>query len=92
MRGKDTSCFKKKKKKEKKNPSASRLWLTRAICIAIMRKLRVLLQISSDRDDRRGGGGKNQKPKKSLGASNKTQKVPGLKFNAQNILCRISEP
>ena len=91
MRGKDTSCFKKKKKKEKKNPSASRLWLTRAICIAIMRKLMVLLQISSDRDDRRGGG-KNQKPKKSLGASNKTQKVPGLKFNAQNILCRISVP
>ena len=67
MRGKDTSCFKKKKKKEKKNPSASRLWLTRAICIAIMRKLRVLLQISSDRDDRRGGGG---------GAKIKSQKNP----------------
>ena len=38
MRGKDTCYFKKKKKKEKKNPSASRLWLTRAICISIMRK------------------------------------------------------
>ena len=64
MRGKDTSCFKKKKKKEKKNPSASRLWLTRAICVAIMRKLRVLLQISSDRDDRRGAGGQKSKAKK----------------------------